>query len=123
MHKISTLYDKLIATSLLITQDSIKHINSDTKINKPIKLNQISGALEVFNFQEAVEIADVIAKVRINKLISEFDQPGSKTIFSAEMLEIIKGNHSLHPNLINLLQQGNSKTRFNNNTLFAGEEE
>lgn len=89
--------------------------SSDSPIKK---VGSIKAELEVFGFEESVQKADVIVKVRINKNINEFNEPSPKTLYSAEVLEILKWDTSSNKDVINVLQQGNSEWSFNNNAMF-----
>lgn len=90
----------------------------DTSDSPIKKVGSIKAELEVFGFEESVHKADVIAKVRINKNIKEFNEPSPKTLYSTEVLEILKWDTSSKKDVINVLQQGNSEWSFNNNAMF-----
>jgi len=81
------------------------------------KKTNVIGQLEVFSIDEAVKNADLIAEVEITGVVEELDDPLHKTIFSAVIGDAIKGD--LSPGTaIHIMQQGNSKTSFNENPLF-----
>lgn len=70
----------------------------------------------VLPFEEAIETADLIAKLSIDHIIKELDSPSYKTLFQATVLNVVKGDKEL--TTVNILQGGNSKCSFNENELF-----
>lgn len=98
----------------------IQHIGSTqndfTKKNK----SKIHAIIETHSFSEALEISDVVAKVKIIETVTELDEPSAKTIFHAEVTKKYKGEIG---ETINVMQEGNSKVEFNGTRLFEPGEE
>ncbi|MEK8129516.1 hypothetical protein WMW72_16545 [Paenibacillus filicis] len=74
-------------------------------------------SIETFPFDESVNKADAIVRVKINSKISELDSPADKTIFQAEVLQIYKDNKKLSENFIDIMQAGTDKALSNKNEL------
>ncbi|NSW89537.1 MAG: hypothetical protein HPY74_02450 [Firmicutes bacterium] len=68
-------------------------------------------------------MSDLIAEVEILKKIDEIDEPYCKTLFSASVIKIFKGEIDDNKNKeIIIMQEGNSEWIYNNMRLFeAGE--
>lgn len=76
----------------------------------------IEAELEVFDFENAVNEADLISQVEIVDVLEEIDDPSPKTIFRAKVVENLKGSSETTEILV--MQQGNSTNVFNDNLLF-----
>ncbi|MBO9129454.1 hypothetical protein [Bacillus sp. 165] len=83
--------------------------------------SQIKGEVEVYDFEDAVNISDLIAEIVINKKIKELDEPSPKTLYEATIKKAYKDAEK-HQD-IRILQQGNSQWLFNENKLFSEKEE
>ena len=78
---------------------------------------EINAELETFQFEDAIENADLIAEVVIQDKVSELKEgPMPQTVFNATISEILLGNPDLTE--IKVMQQGGSNRRFNGNALF-----
>ncbi|MFS1518476.1 hypothetical protein V1503_18745 [Bacillus sp. SCS-151] len=117
----------VFSSSLLLNKEDasgiqIEQISSSELTEVKQTKTEIHGLVEVYSFQESVEISDLIAKVRIDALDEELSKPAPATIFNATVLEVFKGNGEQLDN-INILQEGNSEFIFNNMELFEPGEE
>ncbi|MFC0561352.1 hypothetical protein [Halalkalibacter alkalisediminis] len=81
---------------------------------------QIEAELETFSFSESMEKADLVAEVKIISKLSEIEEPLPKTIYSATIVDLLKGESEILE--INIMQQGNSNWQFNDNALFSTDE-
>jgi len=100
-------------------------LNQKTKQNEEVRFQTgVHGILETFPFNKAVEKADLIAKVIIHSKLGEVKQyPLSKTMFAAEVVEVLKEPTAVPiENHLVILQHGNAQTSFNNNSLFQPDE-
>ncbi|QNK57710.1 hypothetical protein [Paenibacillus sp. PAMC21692] len=104
-------------------EEAKRELNQNGIPDQASSTNKLKGniraELEVFNFDEAVTRADLIAKVQIERAIKEIDEPSPKTLYQASVLELLKGDEGLVNRTIDILQQGNSTWSFNNNTMFG----
>jgi len=83
--------------------------------NNNVNKGHIRGELVHLEFEEAITKADLIAKVKIGKVIEEFEEPVPKTLLDTTIVEILKGDSET--NSIQVLQHGNSKWIVNDNEL------
>jgi len=72
--------------------------------------------MNVLPFEEAIEEADLVAKLSIDHVIKELDSPSYKTLFQASVINVVKGDKEL--TTVHVLQAGNSKCSSNENELF-----
>ncbi|QTD40291.1 hypothetical protein [Sporosarcina sp. Te-1] len=81
---------------------------------------KLHGELKTYSFDDAVNEAELIAEIIIEKQIKEIGEPPTpKTLFEATVTEIYKGPPNLDK--IEVLQAGNSKWSFGNE-LFSPDE-
>lgn len=92
-------------------ETSLSEVTDDTS-----EIGVISADLEVFEFDEALAKADLIAHVEVVEMMEEVNDPSPKTIFRADVIESLKGQSELSE--IVVLQQGNSHSIFHDNALF-----
>lgn len=83
--------------------------------------SRISAEIEVFDFNDAVDISDFIAYLVINNKLKELNEPAPKTMFNATVKKVYKGNEEIKE--IQILQEGNSEWVFNDNPLFSQNDE
>ncbi|MFE0555127.1 hypothetical protein ACFW1P_04215 [Paenibacillus sp. NPDC058910] len=83
----------------------------------------IRGELEVYPFEEGVNKADLIVKVKIIGNIGEVIEPVPKSVFNTQILSAQKDDPTLDSESISIMQQGNSEVLFNGNELFKENEE
>lgn len=100
-------------------EDQERKGDSEINVNRETS-NKIDGEIEVYEFTEAVNKADLIAQIKIVDVVEETDEPSPKTIFRARRIENLKGSSNV--NEIFVLQQGNSHSVFRNNPLFKKDE-
>lgn len=91
------------------------HHNSEVIATEDITKKAVEAELLHIEFEDQIIDADLIAKVKIGKLLDEFDEPSPKTLLEASILNVIKGNDQLTS--IQVLQKGNSKWIFENNDI------
>lgn len=120
----------VVVTAGILTMNYVSKSEPSTKSNfNPDVVAEIPrggnlhAELQVFNFKEAVNEADLIVKVQIANKKEEYEKPVPKTLFGAHPIEVIKGDESLLNQEINILQHGNKDWTFNENKLFDLKEE
>lgn len=120
----------LLATGLIVSLFTGCTINDQSIEDSPIpnethdienrnnesEISVIDAEVEVYEFQEAVSKADLIAQVEIMDIIEEVNDPSPKTIYRTIILESLKGRPETSE--IYVMQQGNSEYVFNGNALF-----
>lgn len=94
--------------------ESIPTASSELTSNN-VNRGHIHGSLVHLEFEEAITKADLIAMVKIGKVIEEFEEPVPKTLLDATIVEILKGDSET--NSIQVLQHGNSNWIVNDNEL------
>ncbi|WP_338778566.1 hypothetical protein [Metabacillus sp. FJAT-52054] len=105
-------------TTILVLGAEKKMLNSSSiPTAKPVKKIKINAELQVESLENTInKLADIVAEVEIRSVVSEMDEPGPKTVFSANVLDVLKGDENIKD--INVLQQGNSRYEFNGNRMF-----
>lgn len=86
-------------------------------------IGKIKAQIEVLPFEQSVIQTDLIAKIRIVNKVSELSEPSPKTLFQAEIIDVIKEDTALSNKVIHILQNGNSKWHFNENEMFSNNKE
>lgn len=84
--------------------------------NETVHKNGIHAKLQTYNFEEAVNKADLIAEIEIEKYLEDIIEPSPKTLFDAKIINTFSGDTNLKN--IMILQQGNKEYSFNENPLF-----
>lgn len=92
----------------------------DTSTSKPKSKHR---QIQIFPFEEAVNRADLIVKVKVGKRLGELTEPVPKTIFNALILETQKSDVNFELESINIMQQGTDEVLFNDNPIFKENEE
>jgi hypothetical protein len=109
------------STKVIVNDVSINSDNLDSTTTSNPKT--IRGELEVYPFEEGVNKADLIVKVKIVGKIGEVSDPVPKTVFNTQILSAQKDDPTLDSESISIMQQGNSEVLFNGNELFKENEE
>ncbi|MEC0201484.1 hypothetical protein P4H39_02440 [Paenibacillus lautus] len=109
------------STKVRVNDVSINSDNLDSTTTSNPKT--IRGELEVYPFEEGVNKADLIVKVKIVGKIGEVSDPVPKTVFNTQILSAQKDDPTLDSESISIMQQGNSEVLFNGNELFKENEE
>ena len=86
--------------------------------------NKIKGhaLVETFTIDDAVQKADIIAEVAIKEKVKELYEPNEKTIYNAQVVQMIKGDLAADA-AIYIMQDGNSKVSINDNPQFQSKEQ
>ncbi|WZY00645.1 hypothetical protein NSQ26_00985 [Bacillus sp. FSL W7-1360] len=69
------------------------------------------------SLEEALTDADLVAEVKIQEIVGEVEETLPKTIFSAEVTNVLKGKEE--QKTIKLFQNGTKEIGFNDNELFS----
>ncbi|MEF2248513.1 hypothetical protein [Paenibacillus sp. IITD108] len=96
-------------------------VTSLAQLDKPASKERAHALIQTFKIDEAVGKADVIAEVEILNAVKEMYEPGNKTIFSAKVVQPIKGEVEAGSEIY-IMQEGNSKVAFNDAPQFQGKE-
>lgn len=83
----------------------------------------INASLKALTFEESLNEADLIAKVKILNQVEQIDKPDAATIFKSNVVEVFNNSPISVGSEINIMQQGNSKWVFNGNAPFKDGEE
>jgi len=97
--------------------------NTSAEKSNHTKQKSVHGQIQIFPFEEAVNRADLIVKVKVGKRIGELSEPVPKTIFNAQILETQKSDVNFELESINIMQQGTDEVLFNDNPIFKENEE